>query len=107
MDSVAQAMRDLLEICIWTEFCKLSEANAKRFSDDTARDTRDLTEFVQAVYTSVNQAPESNRVALIDDLKSGTHSSITPQASWEDRSVMASFYKVASKFAHPTASSFM
>lgn len=27
-------------------------------------------ESIQAVYTSVNQAPESNLVALIDDLKS-------------------------------------
>jgi hypothetical protein len=44
IDSVAQAMRNLLEMCIWTEFCEISEANAKRFSDDAARDMRDMLE---------------------------------------------------------------
>ena len=37
IDSVAQAMRNLLEMCIWTEFCEISEANAKRLSDRRRR----------------------------------------------------------------------
>ena len=70
IDSVAQAMRNLLEMCIWTEFCEISEANAKRFSDDAARDMRDMMEAVQALYISVNQTPETRLAGMIADLKS-------------------------------------
>src|SRR5258708_25463027 len=44
IDSVAQAARNLLELCIWTEFCGTSEVNAKRFYDDAAREMRGMTE---------------------------------------------------------------
>lgn len=76
-------------------------------------------EFVQAVYTSVNQAPESNLLALIDDLKSkapqfdindieADHTLLNNAAGIVGRPFgHGKFYTVASKFAHPTASSFM
>jgi len=115
IDSVAQAMRNLLEMCIWTEFCEVSEANAKRFSDDAARDMRDMMEAVQAVYISVNQTPETRLADMIDDLKSkapafdikdieAEYMLVNNAAGVVGRQLgHAKVYKAASKFAHPTA----
>jgi Family of unknown function (DUF5677) len=115
IDSVAQAMRNLLEMCIWTEFCEISEANAKRFSDDAARDMRDMMEAVQALYTSVNQTPETRLAGMIDDLKSkapafdikdidAEYIRVNNAADAVGRQLgHAKVYKAASKFAHPTA----
>jgi hypothetical protein len=115
IDSVAQAMRNLLEMCIWTEFCEISETNAKRFSDDAARDMRDMMEAVQALYISVNQTPETRLAGMIDDLKSkapafdikdieAEYMLVNNAAGVVGRQLgHAKVYKAASKFAHPTA----
>jgi hypothetical protein len=115
IDSVAQAMRNLLELCIWTEFCGMSEANAKRFYDDAARDMRDMLEAVQSVYTSVNKEPEARLAGMIDGLKTDAPKFDIDDIEAEYMSVNnaagvvgkqhphAKFYKAASKFAHPTA----
>jgi hypothetical protein len=50
IDSLAQAMRNLMELSIWTQFCGLSEANAKRFFDDAARDLKDMMGAPKPLY---------------------------------------------------------
>lgn len=115
VDAVAQATRNLLELCIWTEFCEMSEENAKRFSDDAARDMRDLMEAVQALYVSVNKEPEPKLAGMIGELKANAPSFDIKDIDAEYMLVNnaagvvgrqlghAKFYKAASKFAHPTA----
>ena len=115
IDSVAQAMRNLLEVCIWTEFCGTSETNAKRFYDDAARDMRDLMEAVQSVYTSINKEPERKLAGMMDDLKTNApkfdvddiearYMLVNSAAGVVGKQLPhAMFYKAASKFAHPTA----
>jgi|GEM_PF-5937316 len=115
IDATAQAVRNLLEICIWTEFCEMSEENAKRFSDDAARDMRDLMDSVQAVFVSVNQQPEAKLAGMIDDLKAkaaqfniddieAPYTQVNNAAGTVGRQLgHAKLYKAASKFAHPTA----
>jgi hypothetical protein len=43
---VAWAARNILELWVWVDYCNLSDAHAKQFRDDTARD---LVGFVKAV----------------------------------------------------------
>lgn len=115
IDSVAQAMRNLLELCIWTEFCGMSEVNAKRFYDDVARDMRDLMEAVQSIYTIINKEPERRLAGMMDDLKTNApkfdiddidsqYTLVNNAAGVVGKQLPhAKFYKAASKFAHPTA----
>jgi hypothetical protein len=63
IDSVAQAMRNLLEMCIWTEFCQISEANAKRFSDDAARDMRDMMRRFRLSTSALTKRPKPGLLA--------------------------------------------
>jgi hypothetical protein len=69
VDSLAQAMRNLMELNIWTQYCGLSEENAKRFFDDAARDVRDSFETVQKLYTHVNKEPEKKLDAKLSEMK--------------------------------------
>jgi len=45
--ALAWAIRNLLELSIWIDYCNLSEQHAKRFSDDRLRDLRGLSKAVQ------------------------------------------------------------
>src|ERR1022692_69821 len=40
IDALANTTRNLLEICIWTQYCNVSEEKAKTFFEDSARDFR-------------------------------------------------------------------
>jgi hypothetical protein len=114
-DSLAQAMRNLLEIHIWTHFCA-TEPNAKRFFDDAARDMRELFEPMQALYTKVNDKPEQRIAASLTELITrGTNEFGIPEieagytqlnnaaAVVGKQFEHAKFCKAASKFAHPTS----
>jgi hypothetical protein len=116
LDLTAQAMRNLTELCIWVEFCAVSEANAKRFHDDAARDMREMLEAVQGIYTEFNKAPEAKLAGMIDKLKADAPTKLNiPDIDAEHTLVNnaagilgkqfahGKVYKAASKFAHPTA----
>ena len=112
---VAQAMRNLMEIYIWTQYTRKSNENAKKFYQDAARDVRDTMETLQKVYTRENNTPEKRLVALLDEMKSEfakfnvedyeeafTRVSDAAKEIGKDHA-HGPIYKVASKFAHPTA----
>ena len=115
VDLLAQAMRNLMELNIWTRFCAMSEANAKRFFDDATRDLKEMLEVAQIVYTNVNREANQTLDALLTDLRGsaarfniedfdGQYTRVNDAA----RIVGVQFghaklYKVASKLAHPTA----
>jgi hypothetical protein len=115
LDSLSQAMRNLLELSIWTQYCGVSTENAKHFFDDAARDIKEIMEVLQKVYTTVNKEPQKRIEDILIDMKSRA-----PQLNIENlddsytrvsdaaeavgkRFAHSPFYKIASKFAHPTS----
>jgi len=115
LDSVAQAARNLMELSIWTQYCKASEENAKRFFDDTARDVREMMEVLQKLYTGVNKKPEKKIESILAAMEN-TAAKFKIEDYDEDytrvsdaakkvgkRDIHSRIYKVMSKFAHPTA----
>jgi hypothetical protein len=116
LDLAAQAMRNLTELCIWVEFCAVSEANAKRFHDDAARDMREMMEAIQGIYANFNKAPEARLASMIDKLKADAATKLNIQDIDAEHTLVnnaagilgkqlahGKMYKSASKFAHPTA----
>jgi hypothetical protein len=112
---VAQAMRNLMEMYVWTQYTRRSEENANRFFQDAARDVRDTMEVLQKFYTKQNNAPEQQLEALLGEMKSNfakfnvedyednfTRVSDAAKEIGKDHA-HGPIYKVASKFAHPTA----
>jgi hypothetical protein len=107
VDSLAQA--------IWTQYCGLSEENAKRFFDDAARDVRDSFETVQKLYTHVNKEPEKKLDAKLSEMKEvaakyNVENYDAPYTRVNDAARVVGkelahvpVYKLASKLAHPTA----
>jgi len=104
-----------MEIYIWTQYTRKSNENAKKFYQDAARDVRDTMETLQKVYTRENNTPEKRLVALLDEMKSEfakfnvedyeeafTRVSDAAKEIGKDHA-HGPIYKVASKFAHPTA----
>jgi Family of unknown function (DUF5677) len=112
---IAQAMRNLMELRIWVEFCRRDEGDAKEFFDDAARDLRDVMEAIQKLYTHVNKQPEKKLEAWIADLRSKApqfgvvdvnkrYIDVNDAAEKIGLKVEHSrIYKAASKFTHPTA----
>lgn len=115
IDSLAQAMRNLMELNVWTQFCAQSEENAKRFFDDAARDLKDMGEALQSLHTDTNKEPDQTLKTMLTDLEaSATKFNIDDLAAQYTQvnnaagkigiqSGHARLYKAASKFAHPTA----
>jgi hypothetical protein len=115
IDSMAMAMRNLMELSVWVRFCELSEENGKRFFDDGYRDLRDMLTALQKVYRHVNKQPEARIDGLLDDMKTkapqfevldydAAYLRVNEAAEKIGKQEMHSgFYKIASKFAHPTA----
>lgn len=116
LDLAAQAMRNLTELCIWVEFCAVSEANAKRFHDDAARDIRELLESLQDIYTDSNKAPNPQLASLIDKLRAEAQTKLNISDVDAEHMLVnnaagvlgkqlphGKMFKAASKFAHPTS----
>ncbi len=115
LDSLAQAMRNLMELSVWIKYCDLSKEDGKRFFDDGLRDMREMMEVLQKLYTKVNKEPQKKLGEMlidmktnaprfdIDDYKAG-HVRVNDAAGKIGKQQAHSvFYKIASKFAHPTA----
>jgi len=115
IDSLANTARNLFEVYIWVQFCNMSGENARRFFEDGVRDIREIMESLQKLYTSENQRPEDRLVETIHSLENAAAAhGIT---DYGERYVQVRdaakevgkldpfslFYKVFSKFAHPTS----
>src|SRR5258708_1080811 len=113
---VAWAARNLLELSIWIGYCNLSDAHARRFRDDSARDLLGVTKAVQSLYTQGQGSPDpgldrtkqelatfAQNVfggnSLDDDFKRARDAAqeLGRQARFLDLN------KLFSKFAHPTS----
>jgi hypothetical protein len=115
LDSLAQAMRNLMELSVWVEFCESSEGEAKRFYDDGLRDFREMIEVIQKIYTKANKVPQKRLEEILSSVKSTAPKfNITDvdagyvrvndaAAKIGKQDIHSAFYKIASKFAHPTA----
>jgi hypothetical protein len=97
-------------------FCAVSEANAKRFHDDAARDMREMMEAIQDIYRNFNKAPEAKLAGMIHKLKADAPTQLNIQDIDAEHMLVnnaagilgkqfahGKVYKSASKFAHPTA----
>jgi Family of unknown function (DUF5677) len=112
---IAQAMRNLMELRVWVEFCRKDETDAKRFFDDAARDLRDVMQATQKLYSHVNKNPEKKLDAWIADLraKAPNFQISDIDAKYFDvkdaaeklgfKEAHSRIFKAASKFTHPTA----
>jgi len=115
IDSLAQALRNLVELDVWAEHCNASEENAKEFFDDMSRDTREVIQTHQKIYTEINQEPSERSTRDLNTLRKhgatldvnnldGRFTQVSDAAKKLGRGTQhASIYKVASKYAHPTA----
>lgn len=115
IDTVAQAMRNLMELNVWIRYCELSLEDGKRFFDDGYRDMRDMMEALQRLDTGNYKEPKKMVEDLLVELK--TKAPAFDVTDYEadflkvndaagkigTQSRHSVYYKVASKFAHPTA----
>lgn len=115
LDSLAQALRNLAELDVWIEFCLASEENAKQFFDDMVRDTREVIEIHNKLHLHVHKATyegfddlfktltDSSSKLQVKNLKA-KFTPVSQAAKDTGRDLKyASLYKLASKYAHPTA----
>jgi len=113
LNAVAWISRNLIELAIWTIYCVESPENAKRFSDDCARDATDI---LSKVPKGMSKDPDFDFKAARDEIvqraeAKGAEGLIGPfervaKAAAETLSHSEQFFwmnKVLSKFAHPTA----
>ena len=117
IDALAQTVRNLMEVCIWTQYCNLSEQHAKTFYEDCVRDMREMMEAVSALYTSANGRPEERLVGMLDGIRTAAAQSgfqdfdhgyqrVYDAAKEVGRiDAFKAMYKVGSKLAHPTSMS--
>jgi hypothetical protein len=115
IDSLAQALRNLMELDVWAEYCDASEANAKRFFDDMVRDVREILDIHQKDHIQFTQKPHERADELNQSLREhaktlavvdldGKFTQVRDAANELGRSLQHNgLYKIASKYAHPTA----
>jgi hypothetical protein len=113
--TLAWTTRNLLELSIWIDYCNLSDAHAKRFRDDAAKDLYGFTCAVQSleVHDKGREDPQLDRAqqnlvgfarswginALEDDF---TRVSVAAAELGREKTFL-SLNKLLSKLAHPTA----
>lgn len=115
VDSIAVAVRNLVELSMWIQYCGSSLEKAEDFYYDCVRDGRELFEAVQALHTSVDGIPEPRLRKVEEELR--TIAMREGISDYEDKytkvrdaageigrlPVFAPIYKVCSKLAHPTS----
>ena len=109
--AIAWSTRNLLELYIWTVYCTLSEANAKRFYDDSMRDTLDMLNIDTKFSDTGDFNFRAERERLIKEAEQ--HPLISDAGGKYTRLQLAAEVigydtygvenKILSKFAHPTA----
>jgi hypothetical protein len=113
---IAWAARNLLELSIWIDYCNLSEAHAKRFRDDSARDVIGFSKAMQSIHVegygkrdkelddamqaAVRLAEKALDVTGLDDDFKRVSEAANELGCGR---IFSSLNKLFSKFAHPTA----
>jgi hypothetical protein len=59
LDLLAQALRSLMELSVWIEFCNRSNENAREFVMEAYRDNRDLLKATLKLYEGKNSEMEA------------------------------------------------
>jgi hypothetical protein len=115
IDALATVTRNLCELCVWTQYCNLSDEKAKTFFEDSARDFREIMQALQTLYTAVNGRPESDLtenirnfqgIAEAHGIKDYDHRYVQVRDAAKDSGRGDAFsilYKIFSKLAHPTS----
>lgn len=115
IDSLANTTRNLLELYIWVLYCNRSAENARRFFEDGARDTREIMESLQKLYTQEKQEPQREISQTIKKMENaaalhgitdyaGRYTQVRDAAEAVGKiSAFNVFYKVFSKLSHPTS----
>jgi hypothetical protein len=112
--TVSWIARSLLEIFVWVQYCNVSEANAKRFFEDVARDFHGCCKALEKLNVDYQPGIDQSRDLVKRFWESATSEGIKDVADgYKDvREAAAeigvgSFYaglnKIYSKLAHPTA----
>jgi hypothetical protein len=107
--TIAWNARNLLELAIWSEYSALSQANAKEFLLDAARDAADILDIPDGLL-SHGSGLRTARQGLLDKAKEDgfdIEEDFTRVATAAKRLGRGVFFKhlnkIFSKFAHPTA----
>jgi hypothetical protein len=91
-----------MELDVWAEYCDASEAKAKQFFDDMARDVREILEVhqkshIQFTQKTYERAKEYNKT-IREHSKNMRIYDIEDEFKHHDE-----LYKIASKYTHPTS----
>lgn len=115
IDALATTTRNLAEICIWTQYCNISDEKARIFYEDGARDFNEILKSLQKLYTAVNGKPEDKLIEMIENFQSVAvahgvkdyderYVQVRDAAKEVGRlDAFRTLYKVFSKLAHPTS----
>jgi Family of unknown function (DUF5677) len=117
IDLLAQTLRCLMELNIWIDFCNVSEENWRQFVDDAGRDIRELGQAGLKLYRGKNKKIEEHLAEDFVELEKEAekhgigkkelhrkYMSVRDAADTMGRGeIYSAMYKVASKYAHPTA----
>lgn len=111
VSAICWIARNVLELYVWTKYCITSEANAKTFAEDSARDLVDMLDFPQTVLHPGVERIRVARAAIIAWAKKGGFGDIDEEYTKVSAAAkscgLADEWKMGnrmfSKFAHPTA----
>ena len=109
--------RNLLELWVWVKFCGVSRENAWRFHEDALRDAKSLKESHKKISDAIGiedeiSATASQRLEAVASEELGLEdidanflavAKASKAARVELDGLFAPFYRLLSKFAHPTA----
>jgi hypothetical protein len=107
--AIAWFAGNLLELLIWSEYCASSQANAKEFLLDAARDAFDVLDIPEDVMAAPNSLQARRQMLIGRDKEHGFNieDSYTRVANAAEKLGKAEMFKywnkTFSKFAHPTA----
>jgi hypothetical protein len=96
--TVSWIARSLLEIFVWVQYCNVSEANAKRFFEDVARDFHGCCKALEKLNVDYQPGIDQSR-----DLVKRFWESATSEGIKDVADGYAGLNKIYSKLAHPTA----
>jgi hypothetical protein len=112
VNAVAWISRNLVELCIWAQFCLESPENARSFFDDAARDSLEMLKMPNGLFArdpTYSFQAERERIIKggkgkgVDGLE-GSPAGVSKAAQTTGSGVEFKWTnKFLSKFAHPTA----
>jgi Family of unknown function (DUF5677) len=115
MDLLAQTLRSLMELNVWIEFCNVSEDNWRQFVEDAVRDLRELSKATIKLYEGKDKEIEEKLTKEFAEMEKEAerrgikefrrrYMMVREAADAIGRGeIYSAMYKIASKYAHPTA----